>query len=38
MSEWKPDICIYHGGCDDGSQVSRACLRRQHTLTTKERL
>ena len=18
MSEWKPDICIYHGGCDDG--------------------
>lgn len=18
MSEWKPDICVYHGGCDDG--------------------
>lgn len=18
MSEWKPDLCIYHGGCDDG--------------------
>lgn len=18
MSQWKPDVCIYHGGCDDG--------------------
>ena len=18
MSQWKPDICVYHGGCDDG--------------------
>ena len=18
MSDWKPDVCIYHGGCDDG--------------------
>lgn len=18
MTEWKPDVCIYHGGCDDG--------------------
>lgn len=19
MSNWKPDICVYHGGCDDNN-------------------
>lgn len=28
MSEWKPDICIYHGGCDDGFGAALAVYMR----------
>ncbi len=28
MSDWKPDICIYHGNCDDGFGAAWAVWRR----------
>lgn len=28
MSDWKPDICIYHGGCDDGFGAAWAVWRK----------
>lgn len=28
MSNWKPDICIYHGGCDDGFGAAWVVRRR----------
>lgn len=31
MSEWRPDICIYHGGCDDGFGAALAVYMRWGT-------
>lgn len=28
MSNWKPDICVYHGGCDDGFGAAW-CVRKK---------
>lgn len=28
MSDWKPDICVYHGGCDDGFGAAW-CVRKK---------
>lgn len=28
MSEWRPDICVYHGGCDDGFGAALAVWKR----------
>lgn len=28
MTTWKPDLCIYHGGCDDGFGAAWAIWRR----------
>lgn len=28
MTEWKPDLCIYHGNCDDGFGAAWAIWRR----------
>lgn len=28
MTDWKPDICIYHGGCDDGFGAAWAIWKR----------
>lgn len=27
MTMWKPDICIYHGGCDDGFGAAWVCWK-----------
>lgn len=28
MTDWKPDICVYHGGCDDGFGAAFAVWQR----------
>lgn len=27
-TQWSPDVCIYHGGCDDGFGAAWAIWRR----------
>ena len=38
MSVWKPDVCIYHGGCDDGFGAALAVHTRWGASSNTSRL